>query len=125
MTDVGAIPVADDVLDPAVPVLELADVAQRLGVPANKVRQLLRDGHLIAFKRDGELLIPEEFLADDAPVKGLAGTLTVLSDAGFELTEMLDWLFTADESLPGQTPINALRTQHGAEVKRRAQALAF
>ena len=28
-------------------------------------------------------------------------------------------------SLPGTTPINALRTNHGTEVKRRAQAMAF
>lgn len=118
----SAIPVADDVLDSDTPVISLSDVAAQLGVPVSKVRQLVRDGHLIAVRRKGELVVPEAFIADGAIVKGLAGTLTVLGDSGFEPTEMLTWLFTADETLPGTTPINALRTSHGTEVKRRAQA---
>ncbi|MGH3517860.1 MAG: Rv2175c family DNA-binding protein [Haloechinothrix sp.] len=121
----SAIPVADDVLDADIAVIPLSEAADRLGVSVSKVRQILRDGHLIAIRRDGELCLPEEFIAGDAVVKGLAGTLTVLGDSGFEPTEMLTWLFTADDSLPGATPINALRTHHGTEVKRRAQALAF
>jgi hypothetical protein len=36
---------------------------------------------------------------------------------------MLEWLFTADPSLPG-TPAQALAENRGTEVKRRAQALA-
>jgi excisionase family DNA binding protein len=122
---VSAIPVADDVLDAEIAVIPLSDAAQRLGVSESKVRQMLRDGHLIAVRRGGEFLVPEDFFADKGAVKGLAGTLTVLADSGFDRTEMLEWLFTADDSLPGTTPINALRTNHGTEVKRRAQALAF
>ncbi len=121
----GAIPVADDVLNAEIAVLGLSEAANRMGVSVSKVRQMLRDGHLIAVRRDGELCIPEEFLGERGPIKGLAGTLTVLADSGFEPTEMLNWLFTSDDSLPGVTPINALRTNHGTEVKRRAQALAF
>jgi hypothetical protein len=37
---------------------------------------------------------------------------------------MLEWLFTADDSLPGR-PIDALRENRGSEVKRRAQVLAL
>lgn len=125
VTVVGAIPVADDVLNAEIAVLGLSEVANRMGVSASKVRQMLRDGHLIAVRRDGELCIPEAFVGERGPIKGLAGTLTVLADSGFEPTEMLNWLFTSDDSLPGETPINALRTNHGTEVKRRAQALAF
>ncbi|RZQ59989.1 Rv2175c family DNA-binding protein [Amycolatopsis suaedae] len=124
----SAIPVADDVLDADVAVLSLSETARVLGLSSSKVRQLLKDGHLIAIRRDGELLIPEEFLSADGKdgiVKGLVGTITVLDDAGFSRTEMLRWLFTSDETLPGSTPINALRTSHGTEVKRRAQAMAF
>lgn len=121
----GAIPVADDVLNAEIAVVGLPEAANRMGVSVSKVRQMLRDGHLIAVRRDGELCIPAEFLGDRGPVKGLVGTLTVLADSGFEPTEMLNWLFTSDDSLPGVTPINALRTNHGTEVKRRAQALAF
>ncbi|HNN49358.1 MAG TPA: Rv2175c family DNA-binding protein [Marmoricola sp.] len=36
---------------------------------------------------------------------------------------MLEWIFTEDDSLPGR-PIDALRENRGAEVKRRAQVLA-
>ena len=121
----SAIPVADDVLDPDVAALPLEDVAAALELSTSKVRQLLREGQLIALRRDGQLLVPAEFLAGDSIVKGLGGTITVLSDSGFDRTEMLRWLFTADDSLPGTTPINALRTSHGKEVKRRAQAMAF
>ncbi|OLT45286.1 transcriptional regulator [Saccharomonospora sp. CUA-673] len=121
----SAIPLADDVLGADVAVLSAAEVATRLNVAQNKVRQMLRDGQLIAVRRDGELMIPEVFFREDTVVKGLSGTITVLSDAGFSRTEMLRWLFDEDDTLPGTTPINALRSNHGTEVKRRAQAMAF
>jgi hypothetical protein len=126
---VSAIPSADDVLGPDVAMLPLPDVAERLDVPVTKVRQALRDGQLIAVRRSGVLLVPEVFLAKEGEVeevvKGLPGTITVLGDAGFSPTDMLRWLFTPDETLPGGTPIHALRATGGREVKRRAQALAF
>lgn len=105
--------------------LTVAEVANTLGQSENKVRQLLREGHLIAVRRRGELSIPAEFLGPNGVIKGLPGTITVLSDAGFSRTEMLRWLYSEDDTLPGVTPINALRTSHGTEVKRRAQAMAF
>ncbi len=121
----SATPSADDVLDPGIEVLALPEVADRLRLPVTKVRQALRDGQLVAIRRDGMLCVPAEFLTDDgAIVKGLPGTITVLSDAGFAPDEMVRWLFTADDSLPGR-PIDALRATGGREVKRRAQALAL
>ena len=125
MSPVSGIPVAEDILDTAIAVLPLPEVAAVLGTSANKVRQMLRDGQLIALKRGGELCVPSDFFVKDGVVKGLTGTITVLADSGFSRTEMLRWLFTADDTLPGSTPINALRTSHGTEVKRRAQAMAF
>ncbi len=112
-------------LDADVAVLSLAEVASSLGLSVNKVRQMLRDGQLIAVRRDGDLFVPAAFLVKDGVVKGLGGTITVLDDAGFGRTEMLRWLFAEDDSLPGSSPVNALRTSHGTEVKRRAQAMAF
>ena len=106
-------------------VLTLGEVADRIGLSVNKVRQLLRDGQLIAVRRDGDLVVPADFLVEGQAVKGLTGLLTVLADAGFNRTEMLRWLYEVDDTLPGTTPINALRTNHGTEVKRRAQAMAF
>lgn len=123
---VSDIPTAPDVLDPAIPVLPLPEVAERLGRPVTRVHQMLRDGQLLAVRRDRVPVIPAAFLAEDdrALVKGLQGTLTVLHDAGFSDEEILRWLFTADDSLPG-TPIGALRSNRGREVKRRAQAMGF
>ncbi|MPZ83456.1 MAG: DNA-binding protein [Actinophytocola sp.] len=121
----SATPSADDVLDPQVEVLPLPDAALRLGLPVTKVRQALRDGQLVAVRRDGVLCVPADFLTTDgAIVKGLPGTITVLADAGFAPEEMVRWLFTPDDTLPGR-PIDALRATGGREVKRRAQALAL
>ncbi|SDH95277.1 hypothetical protein SAMN05192558_103122 [Actinokineospora alba] len=121
----SSIPAATDVLDASVDVLPLPDVAERLNQPITRVHQALRDRHLIAIRRKGVLLVPAAFLNDEGEVvKGLIGTITVLHDSGFGPDEMLRWLFTEDETLPG-TPIDALRGDRGREVKRRAQALAF
>ncbi len=123
---VSSIPAAKDVLDDTVELLPLPDVAERLNQPITRVHQALRDGHLLAIRRKGILTVPAEFLTDDGEiVKGLPGTITVLGDAGYGPDEMIRWLFTADETLPGGSPIQALRATGGREVKRRAQALAF
>jgi transcriptional regulator with XRE-family HTH domain len=106
--------------------LSLRDVADRLGVSPNKVRQMVRDRQLSALRHSEarEPQVPAEMLDGAAVVKGLAGTLTLLADAGYDEEESVRWLFTADESLPGR-PIDALRENRGTEVRRRAQALAF
>ncbi|MBO0803971.1 MAG: DNA-binding protein [Nocardiopsaceae bacterium] len=105
--------------------LSLPEVAERLGISASRVKQLIRDHKLLAVTRpDGERGVPATFLNGAQVVKGLCGTLTVLYDCGFDDGEALRWLFTADETLPG-TPIEALCAHRGTEVNRRAQALAF
>lgn len=124
LVPVSAIPAAADVLERSYEVLTLAEVAASVGLPVTRVHQMVRDGHLLAFRRDGVLVVPALFLNGEGVVKGLPGTLTVLRDAGFSPEEMLRWLFTEDDSLPG-SPIEALRSSRGREVKRRAQALAF
>jgi uncharacterized protein len=121
---VSDIPLAPDVLDSEVVVLPLPDVAQRLRLPVTRVHQMLRDGQLLGVRRHGVTVVPAEFLNGDAVVKGLPGTITLLRDAGYSVEEILRWLFTAEDSLPG-TPIDALRSDRGREVKRRAQAMGF
>ncbi|MEU3934577.1 Rv2175c family DNA-binding protein [Streptomyces sp. NPDC029044] len=116
----------DAKIDALVPAwLTLPDIAEQLGVEVTRVRQLVKDGQLIAVRR-GEnraLHVPAAFIDGDKVVKGLSGTLTLLRDDGFTDEEMLEWLFTPDPSLPG-TPAQALGENRGTEVKRRAQALA-
>ncbi len=124
VTTVSDLPIALDVLDPEVVVLPLPDVAQQLGLPVTRVHQMMRDGQLVGVRRAGVVLIPAEFLSGDAIVKGLPGTITLLRDAGYAAEDILRWLFTAEDSLPG-TPIGALRTNRRREVKRRAQAMGF
>ncbi|MGX2997751.1 Rv2175c family DNA-binding protein [Streptomyces sp. JNUCC 64] len=106
--------------------LTLPDIAERLDMEVTRVRQLVKEGQLIAVRR-GEnraLHVPAAFIDEDKVVRGLSGTLTLLRDDGFTVEEMLEWLFTPDPSLPG-TPAQALNENRGTEVKRRAQALAL
>lgn len=106
--------------------LTLPDLAERMHLPITKVRQLIKDGHLVAVRR-GErniLSVPAAFISGDQVLKGLSGTLTLLADNKYTDEEALRWMFTADESLPG-TPVQALTENRGTEVRRRAQALGF
>jgi hypothetical protein len=105
--------------------LTLPDVADRLGLPVSRVKQMLRDRKLLAVQRpSGEFAVPAGFLDGDQVIHGLGGTLTLLVDCGFTDAEALSWLFAADDSLPG-TPVQALAEHRRTEVNRRAQALAF
>jgi excisionase family DNA binding protein len=104
--------------------LTIPEVAERLGLPVSRVKQLLRDRKLLALRRESTVCVPAAFLDGRQVVRGLHGTLTLLFDCGFDEVEAMRWLFTADESLPG-TPIQAIVEHRGTEVNRRAQALAF
>ena len=104
--------------------LTLPDVADRLQISIVKVHQLIKDGSLIAVRRDGIRQVPAELVANDTVLKHLPGVLTLLHDAGFNDEEALRWLYTEDDSLPG-TPASALGGDRAREVKRRAQAVAF
>jgi excisionase family DNA binding protein len=105
--------------------LSLAEVAERLGIPLSRIKQLLHDHKLLAVRRpDGTMGVPAAFLDGQQIVKGLHGTLTLLFDCGFDDQDAVRWLFTADDTLPG-TPIQAMVEHRGTEVNRRAQALAF
>jgi hypothetical protein len=97
-----------------------------LGVSVNKVRQLIREHHLAAaVPREGAgQRVPAELIMDGQIVKGVPGLLTLLHDGMYDDREILAWLFTPDDSLPGR-PIDALRENRGSEVKRRAQAMSL
>jgi excisionase family DNA binding protein len=104
--------------------LSPAEVATALGVSQNKIRQLIRDGKIMAVPGSGNSQIPADFLLEGQVLKHLPGLLTVLRDGGFSEEEAFEWLFRSDETLPG-TPVEALRTDRHREVTRRAQALAL
>lgn len=122
---VSAVPYLDDVLGPDVPVLQLADVAKQLNVARTRVDQLLRDGAMFAVRRNSVIGVPEIFLeAQGRVLKGLPGLISVLRDGGYTDQEILEWLFTPDDTLPG-SPVQALHGNRAKEVTRRAQALAL
>ena len=106
--------------------LTLPELADRLGIQVSRARQLIAEKQVLAVRRgsDNVLMVPEPFVQDGRVLKGLHGTLTLLADARYDDEEALRWLFTDDESLPG-SPVEALATNRGTEVKRRAQALGF
>lgn len=104
--------------------LTFPEVAERMGVSLNAVKQLVSEHKLLAIRTDEGIVVPEEALDGTLPVKHLMGVLTLLHDAGYTPEEAYGWLTTPDDSLPG-TPFQALHENRATEVKRRAQALAF
>jgi hypothetical protein len=117
----------DASLDALIPTwLDWKATGVELGVSVSKVRQLIREHHLAAAvpSPGAGQQVPSELVMEGEIVKGVPGVLTLLSDGGWDDREMLTWLFTADDSLPGR-PIDALRENRGAEVKRRAQVLSL
>jgi len=103
--------------------LTIPDLVDQLGIGVSRVRRLIEDRHLAAKRIDGVIKVPALFLRDGEPLPELRGTLVVLSDAGFDDDEAVDWMIDEEESL-GTSPIEALRSGRKAEVRRVAQALA-
>jgi hypothetical protein len=134
---VSSVPAGDDVLDPGEPLYDLPRVAELLGVPVTKVHQQLREGNLVAVRRNGVVMVPRIFFTNAGEVvKSLPGLLAVLRDGGYRDTEILRWLFTADQSLTltrdgtreavtNARPVDALHAHQAREVVRRAQAMAY
>ena len=136
-TSVSRIPVGDDVLDPDEPTYDLRSVADLLGVAVTKVQQHLKEGHLVAVRRAGDVVVPQIFFTSTGEVvKSLPGLLVVLRDGGYQDTEIVRWLFTPDpsltvtrdgsrEALSNARPVDALHAHQAREVLRRAQAMAY
>ena len=104
--------------------INLPDVSEKLDVSISKVHQMIRDGDLLAVRRDGIRLVPAELVANSTVLKHLPGVLNLLRDAGYNDEEALRWLYTPDDSLDGNAA-KGLGGDRAREVKRRAQALGF
>ena len=110
---------ADEVL------LSLPAVAEQFHMPVTRVGDLLTDRKLVAFRVDGRKTVPAALVGDhDHPSKFVASAITVLADGGYTDEEILEYLFTADDTLPGR-PVDALHGHGAREVIRRAQAMAL
>ena len=124
--DQASAPPADRLLELVEEWLDWSQASDLLHVSVSKVRQLIREHHLAAAVPvpGGGQNVPAALIQDGVVTKGVPGVVTVLHDGGYDDRAILVWLFTPDDSLPGR-PIDALRENRGAEVKRRAQAMAF
>lgn len=122
LSAVSSFPCSKDVLSESVPLLSVPEVADRLGILVTRVHQMLREHQLLAVRRDGVAGVPEIFLDKNGEVvKFLPGLITVMRDAKYTDEEILEWIFTDDETLPGK-PVEALHGQLAREVVRRAAA---
>lgn len=119
-----AVGVSDSVTAGPAEWINLPDVAAKLDVSISKVHQMIRDGHLLAVRRDGIRVVPAELVSNSTVLKHLPGVLTLLRDAGYNDEEALRWLYEADDSLDGNAALG-LGGHRAREVKRRAQALGF
>ena len=119
----GAVNTLDDLLA-GEDLLSLPAVAEMLGVPVTKVHDLVNARKLVLYRKDGRKAVPALLFADGEMSKFITGAITVLFDGGFSEEEILSYLFTEDDSLPGR-PIDALHGHGAREVIRRAQAMAF
>lgn len=104
--------------------MNLPDVAEKLGVSISKVHQMIRDGQLLAVRRDGIRVVPADLVANDTVLKHLPGVITLLHDGGYNDEEAVRWLYEPDETLDGCGAIG-LGGDRAREVKRRAQAIGF
>jgi hypothetical protein len=106
--------------------LSVPEVADRLGETASRVRELIRQRRLIVVERGSPPVksVPVEFIHEGVLLKGLAGAITVLADAGYSDEESVRWLLTETPSLPGR-PVDFMAAGRDTAVKRVAMALAF
>lgn len=121
-------PVSHEVLPTDELLLSIPEVSERLGVVVTKVMDLLNEHKLIAVQRDGVRYIPEIFLNAEekkaSPNKFVPGVIALLADGGYTDEEILSYLFSEDETLPGR-PVDALHGHLAREVMRRAQAMGL
>ncbi len=108
--------------------LSVPECAEALGVPLSRVRELLRERHLIATRRgdNNALYLPAGQIVDgdDGPevLATVRGTVTVLADAGLSDDVIVEWLTTTHDELAA-TPLDALRSGKRAPVRRLAQTV--
>jgi hypothetical protein len=106
--------------------LPLPDLAEQLGETVSTLRQWVRERKLVVVERGTPPIkvVPSDLVRDGHLVKGLAGALTVLRDAGFSDREALRWLLTEAPALDGR-PVDLMAQGRDVAVKRHAMSLAF
>ncbi|QNQ90573.1 DNA-binding protein [Corynebacterium poyangense] len=116
--------IKSSVLSADEPLLDVPAVAERLDVPVTHIINMVKERKLIAVWDHGVRKIPAVFLGEKGINRFVPGVITLLSDGGYQDGEILRYLFSEDDSLPGR-PVDALHGHLAREVMRRAQAMAF
>ena len=98
------------------------DLASQLGTDLSKVRQMVKDGQIVAVRRNGVQSIPAVMVSTSEALRFLPGVITLLRDGHYSDEEIVRWLYTPDEALLHGTPAAELAAGRGTEIKRRAQA---
>lgn len=104
--------------------LTIPEIGEILGLTPGKVHRLVEENQLFTVLRDGVKKVPAHLIVDGEPLASLPGTLNVLFDAGFNLKEACEWLYSTEETL-GRAPIESLLEGRKSEVRRVAQSLAY
>lgn len=116
--DVSVLPVDE-------PVITVPDAAERMGVVVTRVMAHLGDRDMIAVRKNGVRYLPTRYFNEDGQLnRFVPGVIKLLLDGSYTEEEILEFLFTEDDSLPGR-PIDAVHGHLAREVMRRAQAMAF
>ena len=106
--------------------MSVPECAEALGLPLSRVRELIKDRHLVATRRgeNNAVYLPAGQIVDgDEGPRVLAtvrGTVLVLADAGMRDDDIIAWLTSDHDELDG-TPLDALRAGQRAHVRRLAQ----
>lgn len=107
------------------PVFTVPDAAERMGVVVTRLIHMLKDHEIIAVYDGSIAYLPQRYFNEDGELNRFVPGLTaLLSDGSYTDEEIISFLFTEDDSLPGR-PIDALHGHLAREVMRRAQAMAF
>lgn len=106
--------------------LMITDAAKNMGVGDSKILDLISKKQILDTKIDGVRYVPARFFdeEDGQVTRFLPGVIALLLDGGYRPGEIMEYLFTEDDSLPGR-PVDALHGHLAREVRRRAQAMAL
>lgn len=107
--------------------LAVPDIMELTGASLALVKTWLQERELIGARRgpNKAVYVPASFVTEEGPLASLRGTVTVLSDGGFNDEEIIAWLHEADDTLQGGSAIASLREGNKTEVRRRAQEMAL
>ncbi len=127
-----------------IPHISVTEAADRIGVEKSRIKQLVRERHILALKSGGERRVLEETLqalppegqyvaelrqkdsteprlirVTDEPLPTLRGTVLLLEDGGYTNEELVDWLWRENPWLQAR-PIDKLREGSHKQVNRVA-----